>query len=329
MTEPSGTRQASQPSLFTRSASAIISGGGVVTASTDDDGRERGRSGASLLERQRSRRQVNSSQVQDRLRREAIQNIMNSPAVILFTLASLAICAGSVAMFFFFVRAVYATLFYHNEPCDQPLLKMYVICSLAMGTFTSRLSQWVVRNLQSQQRSTRTVWLCSTLVAMVPGWIVLYWGYSLIQKCHTCQTTNPILFSHLKSYIYFQIVAAMTYLVVCVPALSFAHRFLLLMQQINMGEGMKGCADKIKDLPKVANNAPELRDPDDGSLMECCICLTSFASQKVVRTPCGHYFHEHCLSHWCQAHVSCPLCKSLVADPENPGEMSATNSSSS
>lgn len=68
--------------------------------------------------------------------------------------------------------------------------KMYVICSLAMGTFTSRLSQWVVRdlerswqnffnhfhslkcltattftigcygcpgNLQSQQRSTRTV----------------------------------------------------------------------------------------------------------------------------------------------------------------------------
>eukprot|EP00913_Durusdinium_trenchii_P030068 g28177.t1 len=231
MTEPSGTRQASQPSLFTRSASAIISGGGVVTASTDDDGRERGRSGASLLERQRSRRQVNSSQVQDRLRREAIQNIMNSPAVILFTLASLAICAGSVAMFFFFVRAVAFPIFFR---------KMYVICSLAMGTFTSRLSQWVVRNLQSQQRSTRTVWLCSTLVAMVPGWIVLYWGYSLIQKCHTCQTTNPILFSHLKSYIYFQIVAAMTYLVVCVPALSFAHRFLLLMQQINMGEGMKG-----------------------------------------------------------------------------------------
>lgn len=53
---------------------------------------------------------------------------------------------------------------------------------------------------------------------------------------------------------------------------------------------------------------------------------------KQVRTPCGHYFHEDCLrlrlvleqlatqglTQWCQAHVSCPLCKSLVADPENP-----------
>lgn len=76
------------------------------------------------------------------------------------------------------------------------------------------------------------VWLCSTLIAMVPGWITLVWGYSLIQdtgmgctwdvlgmpsaghahgnsswprqKCETCQKTNPYLFYDLQSYIRFQ-----------------------------------------------------------------------------------------------------------------------------
>jgi len=152
---------------------------------------------------------------------------------------------------------------------------------------------------------------------MVPGWITLCWGYTLIQKCHTCQTTNPGLYDALKAYIYFQIVASCAYVAVIIPAISFAHRFLLMLQAISMGEGVKGCGDKIKDLPKIPSDSPELRDPDDDSLMECCICLTSFASPTVVvRTPCGHYFHEQCLTRWCQRSVSCPLCKSLIADPD-------------
>lgn len=311
-------RQVSQPGIFTRSASAILSGGGVIAASTDVDApNERS---DPLLTRHQSRRQVNSAQVQDRLRREAVQNIMGRftlPAVLLCSMIVMVISAGSILMFFFFVRALLATFFYQNLPCDRPLLKCYVFVSLGTGTFTSRISQAVVRRMQAERMSTRTVWLCSTLVAMVPGWITLVWGYSLIQKCETCQKTNPDLFYDLQSYIRFQILASITYLAVVVPMLAFAHRFLMMLQAISMGEGVKGCGDKIKDLPKIPNDSPELRDPDDNSLMECCICLTSFASQSVVRTPCGHYFHEKCLTQWCQAHVSCPLCKSLVADPEN------------
>ena len=30
-------------------------------------------------------------------------------------------------------------------------------------------------------KPSNEVWLCSTLIAMVPGWITLVWGYSLIQ----------------------------------------------------------------------------------------------------------------------------------------------------
>lgn len=260
-------RQVSQPGIFTRSASAILSGGGVIAASTDVDApRERS---DPLLTRHQSRRQVNSAQVQDRLRREAVQNIMGRftlPAVFLCSMIVMVISAGSILMFFFFVRALLATFFYQNLPCDQPLLKCYVFVSLGTGTCTSRISQAVVRRMQAERMSTRTVWLCSTLIAMVPGWITLVWGYSLIQKCHTCQKTNPDLFYDLQSYIRFQILASITYLAVVVPLLAFAHRFLMMLQAISMGEGVKGCGDKIKDLPKVPNDSPELRDPDDDRL---------------------------------------------------------------
>ena len=35
--------------------------------------------------------------------------------------------------------------------------------------------------LATLKRWSNEVWLCSTLIAMVPGWITLVWGYSLIQ----------------------------------------------------------------------------------------------------------------------------------------------------
>ncbi|CAJ1436685.1 unnamed protein product [Effrenium voratum] len=318
------TQGSPRPS-FTRSASAIFSGGGVFVSEAHVRPPPRSVSEGSglgadaLLERQPTRRQVDSANVQQRLREEALQNIMGrctAPLVLLCFVSILGVLVGSLLMIVLFWRALYATILYNHIECDQPHLKTYMLVTICVGTCTSHISQQVVSRMQNRGMSTRSVWVSSTLISMIPGWMTLYWGYSLLKGCQTCPETNPGLYYDVRDYVYFQIAASFTYLVVGIPAMTFAHRLLLALQAINSGEGMRGCADMIKNLPKIPNDSAELRDEDDGSIMECSICLGSFSSLPVVRTPCRHFFHEKCLTQWCQAHVSCPLCKSLVADPD-------------
>jgi len=41
----------------------------------------------------------------------------------------------------------------------------------------------------------------------------------------------------------------------------------------------------------------------------CCICLDYSA---IFMTPCGHYFHHHCISAWLGKKKSCPNCNQTV-----------------
>ena len=52
------------------------------------------------------------------------------------------------------------------------------------------------------------------------------------------------------------------------------------------------------------------REEEDNSC-SCAICLDDFEDKEKVRLlPCGHRFHESCLTPWLtERHSSCPLCK--------------------
>jgi hypothetical protein len=41
---------------------------------------------------------------------------------------------------------------------------------------------------------------------------------------------------------------------------------------------------------------------------ECCICLDK-CDQPWTTLPCGHAFHEPCISHWLLEHQTCPICR--------------------
>ncbi len=52
------------------------------------------------------------------------------------------------------------------------------------------------------------------------------------------------------------------------------------------------------------------RDFEDEPKKECCICFLDFeVSDEVCRLPCGHIFHEECVSEWLRKKCTCPECR--------------------
>ncbi|XP_020110111.1 RING-H2 finger protein ATL5-like [Ananas comosus] len=55
---------------------------------------------------------------------------------------------------------------------------------------------------------------------------------------------------------------------------------------------------------------------------DCSVCLGEFRDGELVRLlpKCAHPFHLSCIDTWLRAHVSCPLCRSLVVDPSTAAD---------
>lgn len=47
-----------------------------------------------------------------------------------------------------------------------------------------------------------------------------------------------------------------------------------------------------------------------GHLKECELCLEEYkAGDELMRLPCMHFFHCHCVSPWLQKAYTCPVCQ--------------------
>lgn len=49
----------------------------------------------------------------------------------------------------------------------------------------------------------------------------------------------------------------------------------------------------------------------------CPVCLNEIKANSAVVTPCGHFFHQDCLSEWLYKKQTCPLCREVLKDLEN------------
>lgn len=47
---------------------------------------------------------------------------------------------------------------------------------------------------------------------------------------------------------------------------------------------------------------------------QCSVCLNEIKANTSVLTPCGHFFHQDCLSEWLYKNHTCPLCRTLVKE---------------
>ncbi|XP_073110249.1 E3 ubiquitin-protein ligase ATL31-like [Elaeis guineensis] len=59
--------------------------------------------------------------------------------------------------------------------------------------------------------------------------------------------------------------------------------------------------------------------------LECAVCLSEFSDNDTLRLlpRCCHVFHPDCIDAWLASHVTCPVCRSNLADPDAPVEAAA------
>eukprot|EP00403_Amphidinium_massartii_P033772 CAMPEP_0178442614 /NCGR_PEP_ID=MMETSP0689_2-20121128/38292_1 /TAXON_ID=160604 /ORGANISM="Amphidinium massartii, Strain CS-259" /LENGTH=388 /DNA_ID=CAMNT_0020066239 /DNA_START=65 /DNA_END=1231 /DNA_ORIENTATION=- len=268
--------------------------------------------------------------VQERMRAETAQTIrvqmrsqlrMAMPLIFAVMASVLVVVLVSILLT---VRALWATLMYWDTPCDQPL-RYYVFISWGYGSIAEKLINPKLRPyMQSRFGAEPWQMFLYACLTSVPSWIIFYWGLSMVNKCSTCQDSNPTLYACVSSFIYFQIFAATIYFCIAYVFFLLAHRLMLRLMSFNP---IMSCVESVKKLPVVEESSPDLLDPEDGRPKECCICLASLAGgttrDTVVRTPCQHFFHMECLAGWAKAHLDCPLCRHRIGEPDKPSEVNA------
>ncbi len=73
----------------------------------------------------------------------------------------------------------------------------------------------------------------------------------------------------------------------------------------------------LKKLPIIKYQGVDKHKNNRGAVREneCPICLNEFKKgDKLKKLPCGHLFHQTCISEWFQRKMICPNCKYSIID---------------
>lgn len=55
-----------------------------------------------------------------------------------------------------------------------------------------------------------------------------------------------------------------------------------------------------------------------GTSCSICLCELAAADDGATRMPCGHCYHDGCISKWLRSHNTCPVCRAQVEADETP-----------
>ena len=93
--------------------------------------------------------------------------------------------------------------------------------------------------------------------------------------------------------------------------------FINNMQNQHQGNppASKSAIDKLKHFKMEKKYCKKSdNDPNKLEFPECSICLMEVnEGQDTILLPCGHMFHEGCVTKWLEIHNTCPLCRFELA----------------
>ena len=93
--------------------------------------------------------------------------------------------------------------------------------------------------------------------------------------------------------------------------------FINNMQNQHQGNppASKSAIDKLKHFKMEKKYCKKSdNDPNKLEFPECSICLMEVnEGQDTILLPCGHMFHETCVTKWLEIHNTCPLCRFELA----------------
>lgn len=214
--------------------------------------------------------------------------------------------------------------------CDQPLntyLGVYLLylytCAFCSSRIFESLCMW------SPARGTPAPLRARVLLYALPVFPLLWMmhGRTLHGLEHTCQKTNPFLYSFFPWFAWVAIILHSIYLAWLALSIGGLPILLFLLRRTALNPVLIWLAEQgFLRTPSAAHPnsinrmdvveyKPELfadsQDPSDIRPQgECCICLEAYdATKQIRRTPCGHMMHHSCLALWLQTANTCPACR--------------------
>lgn len=281
------------------SASSLGALGAALNAEQDAGAPASALTGAAALRRLSGgsdRRQSQDAQARafEQNRNEAVQGALLEVRSVYFLTMAIGFLIVAIATYFE-VRSVYVLVVSYGIRCDKPLWN------------------WLLGHLLFNL--TRE--LCVQRLKVVFLFFHILWtfyGFSLLHVSRTCKDTNPELFT----WVEIVLVVSAVFLTACtvLPLLMYMI-IMMLVALVNNGvitnrkAARAGTLEQLESVDFDPELFAKVDDPnDDRPTGECCCCTEEFDHfAPIVRTPCGHYYHKHCLGDWLKLARTCPLCR--------------------
>eukprot|EP00419_Tripos_fusus_P061416 CAMPEP_0172910684 /NCGR_PEP_ID=MMETSP1075-20121228/185118_1 /TAXON_ID=2916 /ORGANISM="Ceratium fusus, Strain PA161109" /LENGTH=294 /DNA_ID=CAMNT_0013768859 /DNA_START=51 /DNA_END=932 /DNA_ORIENTATION=+ len=282
-----------QSARVLRAASSTLSGGHASTRGSDAVERtgDGGQAATEATPLRRSRRVGIQEQMEQRGQEEFQDLLLRRRFLVVFVVVVLLVLSAIILMLILFVNAVHAFFVYGDKPCDQPL-RLYMIATLGSHILHRVLSVCT----QGMAQSHTAKFLLGVLLS-VPGSLVVLWGLYMVYSSKTCWDTNPGLFYATRNYIIMQVVCVPCFLLLLLASALGLRRLVPLLSRLRQSPG---CQAAVQRLPRVDPSAPELLNTEEGTSIDCPICMEPLSSFRpdasVVRCPCSHHFHLECLA---------------------------------
>jgi hypothetical protein len=108
--------------------------------------------------------------------------------------------------------------------------------------------------------------------------------------------------------------------------------FIQSMNQTQPGGNPPASKEALKNLKKFKMSEDYCKKDKNGSLEypTCSVCMSEIQKEEdTVLVPCGHLYHEPCLTTWLNMHNNCPVCRYELPtdDPEYESRRNIQNTS--